>query len=168
VGTKVKKDWTVIAVFIVMVFLLLILGCAIIALLIYPAQSDNQSTGTQNTAQAGNGSSAGQINYSALNISQENIELWHNITKQNVEQACLTKAKEEAGPSKAGLVFGCTCTESTVANRKTYNCNIATADPFTRYFVNIDCLIETQKCTLSSSQGTQTVTFTQIREWSGQ
>jgi hypothetical protein len=100
-------------------------------------------------------------------VSQEDLALWNNITESNVEAACLARAKEEAGTS-AAMVYSCACEESISDGRKTYACDISTADPFTQYFANIDCFLDAKACTVETNYGTATVTFQQLREWSGQ
>jgi hypothetical protein len=99
-----------------------------------------------------------------LNVSGEDLETWEDITTSNVERACLEKAREEAG-SSASLVYFCECTETDGELVKSYGCDIATADPFTDYFADITCTLETKMCTVVSNYGQANVSFAEIREY---
>ncbi|NYZ73897.1 hypothetical protein H0O00_02030 [Candidatus Micrarchaeota archaeon] len=142
--------------------LFLFLGCGIMVLLFYPENGAGGGTGGQ--ANGTNGTANGTVTPQNTTLSQEDLALWDNITKQNVEQACLRIAKDEAGPD-ADKVYSCGCEESAGSERKVYICDIDTADPLTAYFVNLDCLLGQRACAVESNYGTTTVTFGELRAW---
>jgi hypothetical protein len=170
---KMKKSVipAVLALAVIALLVLLLLACGLIAFLYFsPLETPEGGTGNggpETGGQLGGGAGAGgnaTPPANMTNLSQEDLELWNDITEQNVESACLKRAKEEAG-SSAGLVYSCDCEEAAGAARKTYSCDIGTADPLTRYFVNIDCFLEGRACTVESNYGTETVTFGELGAW---
>ena len=100
------------------------------------------------------------------NISAEDLSFWESITIENVQIACLAKAREEAGDN-ADLVYGCICTESASSSRKRYECDIRTADPFTDYFADIDCSLDGRMCSVESNYGTSDLTFAELMQYYG-
>jgi len=99
-----------------------------------------------------------------INVSSDDLSLWADINNANVEKACLARAKEEAGGS-ASLVYSCECEESAAPLVKSYECSISTADPFTEYFANIECVLSDAACSVETNYGTANVSFTEIREY---
>ncbi len=159
----------------ILLLFLLVLACGAIALLFfYPQFQPGPPAGGGTNATANQSGSGGALPGSQNasgggypeNVSAEDLQVWNNITVANAESVCLQKAKEEAGAS-AALVYSCQCSGTEGAARKTYSCNIATADPTTRYFVNIDCYLEGKACTIEYNYGTETVTFDELRPYVG-
>jgi hypothetical protein len=97
-------------------------------------------------------------------VSAEDLALWNMISIDNVETACLAKAKEQAGAS-ANLVYSCSCDETATTARKTYGCDISTADPFNEYFANIDCFLTDKACSIETNYGPLTITFEELRSY---
>jgi hypothetical protein len=64
-------------------------------------------------------------------------------------------------------VYDCECKETVSPQRKTYGCEIDTADPFSEYFANIDCFLLGRACSLETNYGTQVISFEQLREFYG-
>ncbi len=160
------KDWLPAAIAVLVIFFFLLLTCGIVALLFLIPQpasvgpSQPNQTGPPGNATPPPGNATGQ------NVSGEDLALWDLITAENVEDACLRRARDEAGDS-AELVYGCDCTESASEGRKTYSCDIETASPFTKYFANVDCFLDGAACTVETNYGTQTVSFAELAEWYG-
>lgn len=102
------------------------------------------------------------------NASTEvDLTLWNNITKENVEEACLNQAKNFAG-AQSWAVKNCKCDETATDNRKTYSCVIGTMDVTTKYFANIDCFLTDQNCMIQTNYGSQTITFEQLHQLQNQ
>jgi hypothetical protein len=95
------------------------------------------------------------------NTTDYDLVIWGKINKGNVESICLTKAKEQAGQD-AKLVYQCNCAEQVGQNLKMYRCDIETADPFTKYFANIDCYLDRKECDVETNYGTQVLSFSQL------
>jgi len=149
--------------------LVLVFSCGLIALALFfgaPPDGGTAGNGTPDygsqNASSGNGSIA--LNTSSSNISAEDMSTWNSITIANVQQACLMRAKEEAGPS-ADMVYSCTCEESATAIQKRYDCAIRTADPFTDYFANIGCSLSARACSVETNYGTTNVSFGELRSY---
>lgn len=157
----------VLALGVIILFLLLLFGYGIMAYLLYNPSASQIEDGTGNqTTETGAVGKVWTDKNTTTSINMKDIMLWDNITNENVETACLRRAKEEA-KSSAAFVYSCVCKEGTTAAaaRKTYSCDISTADPFARYFVNIDCFFEERVCTVRSNYGTEIVTFDELRAW---
>ena len=91
---------------------------------------------------------------------------WAEITKGNVEQACLSSAKEEAVASgySGSLVFSCSCSAKESEGYKSYNCDISAADG--SHPLSAACTKSEQSCVINSEKGTVTYTFEEIsRLW---
>ncbi len=148
----------------------LLAACAIIAFLyIYPSETEEgevppEGGGTNETLPQ-NGTIG--LNTSASNISAEDMALWESINTPNAEAACLIRAREEAGAS-ADLVYNCECSENASTLKKSYECIINTADPFTLYFANIECILEESACIVETNYGTTNVSFSELREYFGE
>lgn len=143
-------------------FILLLMACGIIAYLVLGSEETPQVTPGQNqTNQTNNTPPSNET--SPANASGSNLSTWNLISKSNVEKACLTKAKEEAGTS-ADLVYSCACEADENASIKKYTCDIRTADPFTKYFANIDCALTTKKCSIETNFGKADITFEDLKE----
>ncbi|MEW6036628.1 MAG: hypothetical protein AB1529_08515 [Candidatus Micrarchaeota archaeon] len=161
------KDWLPAAAAVIVIIFFLLLTCGIVALLfIIPQPASVGPSQPNQTGPPGNATPPPGGNGTGQNISGEDLALWDLITPANVEDACLRRAREEAGES-AELVYSCSCTESLSPGRKTFACDIDTADPFTRYFANVDCFLDGAACTIETNYGTKTVTFAELAEWYG-
>jgi len=90
---------------------------------------------------------------------------WNNITKSNVEDHCLAKAKEVA--RKKGqltfLVFGCGCDAEENETTKIYDCEVSAADG--RHPVKITCEKTKRKCSVISEAGKDYYTFDELEEF---
>ncbi len=145
--------------------LLLVLACGLAALALFylsssQPQPQNATSPQQNATNATQPPTTQPGNES---ISAEDFALWMLINKANVESACYTKAREEAG-SNAWAVKGCTCQETATPERKQYACTIATLDPTGNYFANIDCSLPSAICQVDTNYGSQNVTFGELRQ----
>jgi hypothetical protein len=157
--------------------LLLAFSCGLFALLLVgnqePGQEGNEpaANGSANASAQGGGNESPNIslNTSESQISAEDMSLWNSITVANVQGICLAKAKEEA--EKEGvdrdMVFSCLCEGQATSTVKSYECDIRTADPFTRYFANIDCSLTALSCSVETNYGTQDVPFSELRSYYG-
>ena len=87
---------------------------------------------------------------------------WATITKGNVEQACLSSAKEEAVASgySGSLVFSCSCSAQESEGYKSYNCDISAADG--SHALSAACTKSEQSCVINSEKGTVTYTFEEL------
>jgi hypothetical protein len=161
------KEATLLLIVSLALIVLLLFSCAVIGLLVlWPAQEEPAGPAGGQTAPPG-AQGGNQTNVTPpAGPSQADLEIWQKITNDNVEQACLSQARKEAGPS-ADLVYSCACEETDTDGRKTFACNIDTADPLTRYFANIDCYLDARACTVETNYGTQTVGFDQLQNWYG-
>jgi len=156
------KDSLIATAFIIFVVLLAFLGCALIgALFLIPEETVPEVPEEPSVPEA-----PPEEPPPATAVSPEDLERWERITLDNVEDGCLRVAKDEAGAS-ASLVFECTCGETASSDRKSYSCEIDTADPFTDYFANIDCFLEDTACTIETNYGLVTLTFQEMDEWYG-
>lgn len=99
--------------------------------------------------------------------TEVDLTLWNNITKENVEEACLNQAKNFAG-AQAWAVKNCKCDETETDNRKTYVCVIGTMDVTMKYFANIDCFLSDKTCMIQTNYGSQTITFEQLHQLQNQ
>lgn len=158
------KDSIVFFVVISLVLLLLLFGCSIIAVLFLVEEDDGLII--SDTPVSPEPEPPADIPLDTSNVSSEDMARWERITLDSVEDGCLRVAKDEAG-SSASLVYGCTCDETLGSGRKTYSCDISTADPFTRYFANIDCLLVDSACSIETNYGVTTQTFQEMDEWYG-
>jgi len=148
---------------IIVLLVFLVAACAIIAILYLIPPADGGGTGPGGTGGPGTGGNGSiSLNTTAGNISAEDMALWDSITLSNVQAACLQKAKEEAGGS-ASMVYTCACVEDAQAIKKSYKCEISTADPFTEYFANIDCMLVERSCVVETNYGKATVSFIELR-----
>jgi len=123
-------------------------------------------TTTEITENLTNGSnvSENQTNITpALNVSEADLALWGNITRRNVEAACLDAAREEAG-SEAWGVYDCLCIENANETVKFYDCTVNTVDSTTDYFARINCALADKYCVVETNYGTQNVTFEELKE----
>ncbi|MFN7990779.1 MAG: hypothetical protein U0R44_01335 [Candidatus Micrarchaeia archaeon] len=143
--------------------ILAIAACGLLAFLFFSSQpappspqQNHTNTSFNSSNQSGNGST----------ISEQDFSLWLLIRKDNVESACLQKAREQAG-SQAWGVNACTCKETITPETKSYKCDIDTADPTTRYFADIDCSLVSRNCRVVTNFGSQNVTFEQLGQWYG-
>lgn len=163
------KDSTLITVSVISVILLLLIGCGLVAFMFasdWLAQEEPEPPEEEPAEEpsAPDGGEPGGEEPAAP--SAEDLERWSRITLSNVEDGCLRVAKEEAGDN-AGLVYGCSCEETSSSGRKTYGCEIDTADPFTQYFANIDCFLADASCSVETNFGLMTLTFEEMDEWYG-
>lgn len=147
------------------IVVLVLLGCLIVGAIIFlilPSQPEGGPSvppGQQPPGQnvSGNGTNA------TGGMSQEDLETWQSISKENVEDICLRTAKQEAGTSSS-MVYGCDCDEIVRADQKSYDCSISTADPFTEYFAKIDCFLVGRYCDIETNYGKGRYTFQQLRD----
>jgi hypothetical protein len=141
----------------------LVAACGILTYLYLSPSPGSGGPGQGGNGGTGNNNSGGiSLNTTTTNISAEDMGLWDSITLSNVQAACLQKAKEEAGGS-ASMVYTCACTEAAQPLVKSYECSIETADPFTEYFANIDCLLDRRTCVVETNYGSTNVSFSELR-----
>ncbi|MCI0503338.1 hypothetical protein L0Y65_01350 [Candidatus Micrarchaeota archaeon] len=157
------------------ILLLFVFSCGLVAILFFGssppilgAGGPQNGTGGASSGSTPNGGEGGPIyhNTTTGNISAEDMSLWNSIDTANVQTACLARAKEEAG-SSAAMVYSCTCDESATATKKSYECDIRTADPITKYFANIDCSLAARSCSVETNYGTASVGFDELRAYYG-
>ncbi|MFH0737456.1 MAG: hypothetical protein V1827_02070 [Candidatus Micrarchaeota archaeon] len=164
---KEVNDNFALAIAAIVIFTIIALMCGIIAVLfLLPSESAVVTPGGGETPDNGSQGTPGDggTGIPGGNATAGDLALWDMINMENVEQACLMKAKEEAGEN-AGLVYSCDCEETISSGRKTYGCAIDTADPFTEYFANIDCFLADEACSIETNYGTSTVTFEELQDW---
>ena len=145
---------------------LLLLGCLVIGLgllFFLPAEGPQPDTPPGPPGSLPPGTPGNETNQTDGGLSKEDLETWNMITKQKVESICIQKAKQEA-QGNAGFVYGCTCDETVRTERKTYACDIDTADPFTQYFANVDCYYVGAYCVIETNYGKDSYTFAQLRQ----
>ncbi|MEW6748858.1 MAG: hypothetical protein AB1295_04085 [Candidatus Micrarchaeota archaeon] len=167
------KDSTLIALSALSVVVLLLIACGLVTFLLASDYLGAQP-GTQNAEPGTNEGPAGgsDIQQDQVDASEEpdasaaDLERWDRITLDSVEDGCLRAAKDEAGEN-AALVYGCSCEETASSGRKTYGCEIDTADPFTEYFANIDCFLEEASCSIETNYGMVILTFEEMDAWYG-
>ena len=161
------KDSILLAAGIISVLLLLFLACGLVTVLfLVDENGDITVTIPDSPTAPTEPSSPVDEPVDTTNVSSDDLERWNRITLANVEDGCLKVAKDEAGGS-ASLVYDCECEETVDSSRKTYSCDIDTADPFTRYFANIDCFLEDTACSIETNYGLVTLTFQEMDEWYG-
>ena len=154
------KDKTLLVAGLIIILSLLVLSCAVIGILLFFQPAETAPEPPEQPPAQGNGTEPPPQNQTGP--EPEDLEVWNQITRTRVEDVCLDKAKEEAG-SSAGLVYSCECSESVSAQRKTYGCEIRTADPFTEYFANVDCFLQEKACSIETNYGVTTLTFEELR-----
>lgn len=87
---------------------------------------------------------------------------WALITKQNVESACLSSARQEAKAKgyPESVVFSCSCTAQESDGYKSYGCTISALDG--SHTLTAACTKSGQSCVIDSEQGTVTYTFDEL------
>ena len=88
---------------------------------------------------------------------------WAMISKENVENACLSQAKAAAVAKgyNEGMVFSCSCIAQESPGFKSYDCSISALDG--EHSAGITCIKSGQTCSIDSQEGTATYTFDDLQ-----
>jgi hypothetical protein len=143
----------------ILILFIALLAWAAFILIAKPANAGQSQIQGANVSQNGSTGQPGPGNGSISKLDQD----WSKISKDNVENACFSQAKDQAVKKgyNAALVFGCSCTADESTETKTYSCKVSALDG--EHAVGIICTKSKQACSISSKDVNGTYTFSQLQ-----